>query len=44
VSHLLWTYGDGTASLWGINPNGSIGHHVFGPYSGWNAVALSAGP
>ena len=44
VSHLLWTYGDGTASLWGINPNGSIGHHVFGPYSGWNAVAVSAGP
>ncbi len=44
-THLLWNNTSGAASLWTINPDGS--HNIsptFGPYPGWSAKALSAGP
>ncbi len=49
---VLWNYGNagsfgslsaGTASLWGVNADGSFLYQDFGPYPGWTATALAVG-
>ena len=47
VTHLLWDNADGTAAVWSLssNPyNPGYTSYSFGPFAGWTAVALSAGP
>lgn len=40
-THVLWTYTDGTVSLWGVNAAGEYSYHNYGPYPGWAATALA---
>ncbi len=46
ASHVLWNHaGDGQISLWDLdNGAGSDTHAEYGPYSGWTAIGVSAGP
>ncbi len=43
VTHILWNKPDGTASLWAVTGSGYT-YATYGPFAGWTAVALSAGP
>ena len=49
VTHILWNHtADGEASLWDVVGNGTPGsrrtNYEYGPYPGWTAIAVSAGP
>ena len=45
VSRLLWDEADGTLSLWALdNDTGAFTFQNYGPFAGWTAVAVSAGP
>ncbi len=43
LTHLLWS-GPAGISLRDIAPDGTFSHAEYGPFCGWNAVAISADP
>ncbi len=44
-SHVAWSYTDGSVSLWTLDPSMNfLSAEIFGPYTGWNVVGLSADP
>jgi len=42
--HLLWDSGNGTGAVWRLRPDGAADRRPFGPFAGWAARALAAGP
>ena len=42
-AHLLWTRGDGAASVWLVGADGRTQPSEYGPYDGWSAVGVAAG-
>ena len=44
LAHLLWTRGDGAASVWRIGADGRAESSEYGPYGGWGAVGVAPGP
>ena len=43
LAHLLWTRGDGAASVWRVGAEGRVVPSEYGPYAGWDAVGVAAG-
>ncbi len=43
VTHILWNATNGVASLWNVTGSGYT-YHAYGPFAGWTAVGMSAGP
>ncbi len=43
-TQLLWDNVNGQAALWTVSSDGSYTPVVYGPYSGWTAKAVAAGP
>ena len=41
-AHLLWTRGDGAASVWAVGADGRAQPSEHGPYDGWSAVGVAA--
>ncbi|MGO8670645.1 MAG: fibronectin type III domain-containing protein [Capsulimonadaceae bacterium] len=45
ATHILWTNGAGTLSLWVYDPiDGIYSQFTYGPYPGWTPLAIADGP
>ena len=44
LARVLWSYSDGTMSLWRVNSAGIYIYHNFVPCTGWRASFLAVGP
>jgi hypothetical protein len=45
LARLLWQHDSGAITIWTVDGAGTlVSHHVFGPFSGWQAVKIAVGP